>query len=129
MQRIRKTVVNVGIVTGVVLDVDVGAALDKFLHLLDVAAYRRHVQRRLASLVPLVQLLVAAAGSRCPPAHRVRRQRPGRAPRRAVQRRRSRIYSTATTAAAPVTTTRIPSGIWSSLYGSFPSALNTWSKV
>ena len=25
--------------------------------------------------------------------------------------------------------TRIPSGIWSRLYGSFPSALNTWSKV
>jgi len=25
--------------------------------------------------------------------------------------------------------TRIPSGIWSRLYGSFPSALNIWSKV
>ena len=25
--------------------------------------------------------------------------------------------------------TRIPSGIWSRLYGSFPSAVNTWPKV
>jgi len=32
-------------------------------------------------------------------------------------------------ASQPHVKTRIPSGIWSRLYGSFPSALNTWSKV
>jgi len=58
-------------ITGVVFDVDVGATLDQFLHLLHVASYGGHVQRRLTAFVPLAQLLV----SRCPASNGLRRQR------------------------------------------------------
>ena len=76
-QKYSRKIANywTGLHTGVVFDVDVGAVLDEFLHLLAVAANRRHVQRRLAALVALVQLLVGGGGSRCPPPDRQRRQR------------------------------------------------------